>query len=218
MLVNAVRRRALAIAALLLMVVVVGVASAQEANNTEDDLADKEDAGGVVLLLGLVCALPFLLLALFGILWTVAYPVMLIWAVLFSTKKLNQQIADTTSREALLRDSLGRDPLTTIDGGYRTDITSSGIVWAGVVFGPSHWHLLIGYINNLIGGSIDTFQKVVSAGRAEAMQRLRESAIANGWDDVINVRIDTADMAPQGAKSSVKAVEVFAYGTGVKYG
>ena len=218
MLVNADRRRALAIAALLLTVVVVGVASAQEANNTEEDLADKGDDGSVVLLLGLVCGLPFFLLALFGILWTVAYPVMLIWALLFSSKKLDQQIADTNSREASLRDSLGRDPLTTIDGGYRSDISSSGIVWAGVVFGPSHWHLLIGWFNNLTGGSIDIFQKVVSAGRAEVMQRLRENAIDNGWDDVINVRIDTADMAPQGAKNSVKAVEVFAYGTGVKYG
>jgi len=218
MLVNADRRRALAIAALLLTVVVVGVASAQEANNTEDDLADKEDAGSVVLLLGLVCGLPFFLLALFGILWMVAYPVMLIWAVLFSGKKLDRQIADTTSREVSLRDSLGRDPLTTIDGGYRTDITSCGIVWTGVVFGPSHWHLLIGYLNNLMGGSIDIFQKVVSAGRAEAMQRLRESAIDNGWDDVINVRIDTSDMAPQGGQGGIKAVEVFAYGTGVKYG
>ena len=172
----------------------------------------------VWLVLAGVLSLPFLLLALIGILWSVAYPVMLIWAVLFSGKKLDEQIADTNSREVSLRDSLGHDPLTTIDGGYRSDITSSGIVWAGVVFGPSHWHLLIGWFNNLIGGSIDTFQKIVSAGRAEAMQRLRENAIANGWDDVINVRIDTADMAPQGAKSSVKAVEVFAYGTGVKYG
>lgn len=218
MLVNADRRRALAIAALLLTVVVVGVASAQEANNTEEDLADKEDDGSVVLLLGLVCGLPFFLLALFGILWMLVYPVMLVWAVLFSGKKLDQQIADTTSREVSLRDSLGRDPLTTIDGGYRTDITSCGIVWTGVVFGPSHWHLLVGWFNNLTGGSIDIFQKVVSAGRAEAMQRLREKAVANGWDDVINVRIDTADMAPQGAKNSVKGVEIFAYGTGVKYG
>ena len=176
------------------------------------------DVGGLLVLgIILVVSLPFLLLALFGILWTVAYPLMLIWAVLFSGKKLDRQIADTNSREASLRESLGRDPLTTIDGGYRSDITSSGIVWAGVVFGPSHWHLLIGYLNNLIGGSIDIFQKVVSAGRAEAMQRLRESAIKDGWDDVINVRIDTADMAPQGAKRAIKAVEVFAYGTGVKY-
>ena len=176
------------------------------------------DVGGLLVLgIILVVSLPFLLLTLFGLLWMVVYPVMLIWAVLFSGKKLDRQIADTTSREVTLRDSLGRDPLTTIDGGYRGDITSSGIVWAGVVFGPSHWHLLIGWFNNLIGGSIDIFQKVVSAGRAEAMQRLRESAIKDGWDDVINVRIDTADMAPQGAKRAIKAVEVFAYGTGVKY-
>ena len=172
----------------------------------------------IPLAMGSICALPFLILAAFGILYSVAYPFMLIWAFFTSGKRLDEQIADTTTREASLRDSLGRDPLTTLDGGYRTDITECGVIWAGVVFGPSHWHLLIGFINNLIGGSIDILQKVVAAGRAEAMQRLRENAVSNGYDDVINVRIDTSDMAPQGAQSKVKAVEVFAYGTGVKYG
>ena len=172
----------------------------------------------IPLAIGSICSLPFLILAAFGILYSVAYPFMFIYAIFFSGKKLNDQIDDTASREVSLRDSLGRDTLTTLDGGYRTDITECGVVWAGVVFGPSHWHLLIGYINNLIGGSIDIFQKVVAAGRAEAMQRLRENAAANGFDDVINVRINTSDMAPQGAQSSVKGVEVFAYGTGVKYG
>jgi len=176
------------------------------------------EGGSLAFVIILVISLPFLLLALFGLVWSIAYPVMLVWAVLFSGKKLNRQIADTASREASLRESHGRDPLTTIDGGYRSDITSCGVVWTGVVFGPSHWHLLIGWLNNLIGGSIDIFQKVVSAGRAEAMQRLRENAVANGFDDVINVRIDTSDMAPQGGKGGVRAVEVFAYGTGVKYG
>ena len=176
------------------------------------------EGGSLAFVIILVISLPFLLLALFGLVFSIAYPVMLVWAVLFSGKKLNRQIADTASREASLRESHGRDPLTTIDGGYRSDITSCGVVWTGVVFGPSHWHLLIGWFNNLIGGSIDIFQKVVSAGRAEAMQRLRENAVANGFDDVINVRIDTSDMAPQGGKGGVRAVEVFAYGTGVKYG
>ena len=176
------------------------------------------EGGSLAFVIILVISLPFLLLALFGLVWSIAYPVMLVWAVLFSGKKLNRQIADTASREASLRESHGRDPLTTIDGGYRSDITSCGVVWTGVVFGPSHWHLLIGWFNNLIGGSIDIFQKVVSAGRAEAMQRLRENAVANGFDEVINGRIDTSDMAPQGGKGGVRAVEVFAYGTGVKYG
>ena len=176
------------------------------------------EGGSLAFVIILVISLPFLLLALFGLVWSIAYPVMLVWAVLFSGKKLNRQIADTASREASLRESLGRDPLTTIDGGYRSDITSCGVVWSGLVFGPSHWHLLIGWFNNLTGGSIDIFQKVVSAGRAEAMQRLRERAVADGWDEVINVRIDTSDMAPQGANQRIKGVEVFAYGTGVKYG
>ena len=176
------------------------------------------EGGSLAFVIILVISLPFLLLTLLGLVWSIAYPVMLVWAVLRSGKKLDQQIADTASREASLRESHGRDPLTTIDGGYRSDITSCGVVWTGVVFGPSHWHLLIGWFNNLIGGSIDIFQKVVSAGRAEAMQRLRESAVADGWDDVINVRIDTSDMTPQGGKGGVRAVEVFAYGTGVKYG
>ena len=176
------------------------------------------EGGSLAFVIILVISLPFLLLALFGLVWSIAYPVMLVWAVLFSGKKLNRQIADTASREASLRESHGRDPLTTIDGGYRSDITSCGVVWTGVVFGPSHCHLLIVWFNNLIGGSVDIFQKVVSAGRAEAMQRLRERAVADGWDEVINVRIDTSDMAPQGAKGGVRAVEVFAYGTGVKYG
>jgi len=175
--------------------------------------------GGTLLALGIfLIALPFLLLALIGILWSVAYPLMLIWAVLFSGKKLDQQIADTVQRERETLATRGRDPLTTIDGGYRTNVTSCGIVWAGVVYGPSHWFLLRGWLNNLIGGPIDIFQKVISAGRAEAMQRLREQAVAHGFDDVINVRIDTSDMAPQGAQRSIKAVEIFAYGTGVKYG
>ena len=72
---------------------------------------------GIWLVMGLLIGLPFLLLALIGILWTIAYPLMLIWAVLFSGKQLDRQIADTISREVSLRDSLGRDPLSTIDGG-----------------------------------------------------------------------------------------------------
>ena len=52
------------------------------------------DVGGLLVIgIILLVSLPFLLLALFGILWMVVYPVMLIWAFLFSGKQLNRQIA-----------------------------------------------------------------------------------------------------------------------------
>jgi uncharacterized protein YbjQ (UPF0145 family) len=46
---------------------------------------------------------------------------------------------------------------------------------------------------------------------------LREQAQADGWEEVLNVRIDTAEMTPASNPKGTKAVEVFAYGTGVKY-
>jgi len=114
---------------------------------------------------------------------------------------------------------MGREILNSIDGGYRTDVSSAGLVHANGVFGPSHWHLMIGFVNNLIGGSVTVFQQVISAGRAEVMQRLREQAEEDGWDEVINVRIDTASMTPQSSNSrnTVRGVEIYAYGTGIKY-
>jgi len=160
---------------------------------------------------------PFFLLAILGLIWTIVYPILVIWAFLFSSKKLDAMIVDTANREAQTFSQLGKDPLSTVDGGFKQEVSDAGIVMAGAVYGPSHWHLLIGYINNLFGGSVDIFQKVISAGRAESMQRLREKAIKEGWDEVINVRIDTAVMSPATYKKGIKAVEVFVYGTGIKY-
>ena len=160
---------------------------------------------------------PFFIMALLGLFWTILYPILVIWAFLFSSKKLDAMIMDTANREAQTFAQLGKDPLSTLDGGFKQEVSASGVVMAGAVYGPSHWHLLIGFINNLFGGSVDIFQKVISAGRAESMQRLREKAIEEGWDEVINVRIDTAVMSPATTKKGIRAVEVFVYGTGIKY-
>ena len=166
-----------------------------------------------------VFLLPFILLSLFGIVWMVAYPVMFLWGAVFSSGKVEQMHHEANHRRDSLRNRKGREILNTIDGGYRTDVSSAGLVSANGVFGPSHWHLMIGFFNNLIGGSVTVFQQVISAGRAEVMQRLREQAESDGWDEVINVRIDTTSMTPQSSnsKNTVRGVEIYAYGTGIKY-
>ncbi len=180
--------------------------------------SDTRGGGGFPVLL--VLLLPFILLALFGIIWTIVYPIMFLWGAVFSTGNVERMHADANQRKVSLRQRRGgRGILNTIDGGYRSNVSSSGLVHANGVFGPSHWHLMIGFLNNLIGGSVTVFQQVISAGRAEVMQRLRDQAEAEGWDEVINVRIDTANMTPQSSnsKNTVRGVEIFAYGTGIKY-
>ena len=170
---------------------------------------------------GLLLAYPLLLIAaffaLFAILWAIGYPLMFLWAALFSGRNLDKRVVELTEREASSLAEFGRDPLSSIRGEYRSSAAESGLVYASVVFGPSHWHLLISSLGNLVGGRIDILHKVVATARAEAQQRLREQALADGWDEVLNVRMDTAEMTPASRKKGVRAVEVFAYGTGVRH-
>jgi len=168
----------------------------------------------------LICGgIPALLLFLWVALWTIGYPLMFIWAVLTSSRKLDKRVTALVERETISKTHFGRDPLSTLRGEYHSSgVKKSGLVYSGVVFGPSHWHLLVAWWGNLIGGRIDILHRVIAAARAEAQQRLREQAQADGWDEVLNVRIDTAEMTPASQPKGVRAVEVFAYGTGVKYG
>ena len=172
--------------------------------------------------LGLFLAYPLLLIAalfaLFGILWAIGYPLMFLWGALFSGRNLDKRIVELAEKEAASLSEFGRDPLSTLRGEYRAEAAESGLVYASVVFGPSHWHLLIGWLGNLVGGRIDILHKVVATARAEAQQRLREQALADGWEEVFNVRLDTAEMTPASRQKGIRAVEVFAYGTGVRYG
>ena len=171
----------------------------------------------------LCCLGPLLLISLgfavFGILWAVFYPIMFLYGVIFSERNLNRTMSDLVLRERASIDHFGKDPLSTLKGDHIVGgIKETGLVYANVVYSPSHWQLLIAWINQLFGGRIDVLHRVISVGRAEAKQRLREQAQAAGWDDVLNVRIDTAEMTPASKPKGTKAVEVFAYGTGIKFG
>jgi len=200
-------------ASLLLSVLSSGVAMAQAAE------APKEDDSLILI----CCFGPFLLIALgftvFGILWAVFAPIMFVYGVIFSGRNLDRRMSGLVLREAASIEHFGKDPLSTLKGGHIVGgVKETGLVYASIVFSPSHWQLIIAWINQLFGGRIDVIHRVISVGRAEAKQRLREQAQAAGWDEVLNVRIDTAEMTPASKPKGTKAVEVFAYGTGIKFG
>lgn len=199
-------------ASLLLSVLSSGVAMAQES------VSASEDPPFILICLG-----PFLLIALgfvvFGILWAVFAPIMFVYGVIFSERNLNKRMSDLVLRESASIEHFGKDPLSTLKGGHIVGgAKETGLVYSSIVFSPSHWQLIIAWINQLFGGRIDVIHRVISVGRAEAKQRLREQAQAAGWDEVLNVRIDTAEMTPASKPKGTKAVEVFAYGTGIKFG
>ncbi len=113
----------------------------------------------------------------------------------------------------------GADNLSNLSGILPgKSVAESKLMMASVVVGASWWQSFLGLLHNLIGGKVDSFDSVLGFARLESMQRLRETAEREGYDTVINMRIETSSMVSQtNSKSKVAGVEVLVYGTGIRY-
>ena len=175
-------------------------------------------AGGADILF-VFCLLPLILFGVvFGLIWGVSYPVMFVIGALTSGSRMDKRMRGLVVREQASIDHFGRDPLSSLRGTHIVGgVAETGLVYSSIVYAPSHWQLLVAWFNNLVGGRVGILHSVVAVARAEAKQRLREKAQEMGWEEVLNVRLDTAEMTPTSAKKGIRAVEIFAYGTGIRY-
>ena len=98
------------------------------------------------------------------------------------------------------------------------EVKQTKLLMASVVMSPSWVQMWIGGIMSLFGGQINVFTKVVDWARREAQQRLREKVQEEGFDEVINMRIETTMLSrTKGGKDKTSGVEILAYGTAIKY-
>jgi len=111
------------------------------------------------------------------------------------------------------------DTLTTLSKPFGDrEIREFRVMMSNVVMSPSWVQLWIGGIMSLFGGQINVFTKIVDWARREAKQRLREQVAAAGFDEVINMRIETTVMSrTSGGKDRTAGVEILVYGTAIKY-
>ena len=63
-------------------------------------------------------------------------------------------------------------------------------------------------IRNLAGGELKAYSELLTKAREEALTRMKEEGAAMGADAVVNVRMETSEIAQGGS-------EVIAYGTAV---
>ena len=115
--------------------------------------------------------------------------------------------------------ALKGDALTTLSKPFgNREIKQTKMLMANVVMSPSWVQMWIGGIMSLFGGQINVFTKVVDWARREAQQRLREQVAEEGFDEVINMRIETTMLtSTRGGKDKTSGVEILAYGTAIKY-
>jgi uncharacterized protein YbjQ (UPF0145 family) len=84
-----------------------------------------------------------------------------------------------------------------------------------VVISSDFFKTFIAGLVTLFGGSITVYDSLLERGRREALLRMEEAALAWGAERVVNVRIQTVELSGNSGKGVV-AVEVMAYGTGVR--
>ena len=95
----------------------------------------------------MLISLPFVV---FGIVWAIVGPIMFLYGVLFSERNMLKRMDSVVLRESASIEHFGKDPLSTLKGANIVGgISDSGLVYASFVYSPSHWQLLIAWINQL---------------------------------------------------------------------
>ena len=169
------------------------------------------EIGELVLLLGI-----FLSIFLF-----IAFPTLaFLYSMLFARFHHSSDAKKLLARETFVMQQLGKDNLSTLSKPLpERKIGSTGLVMSNITVSPSWWQLFLGSIRSIFGGNIVSYDKVLSYGRSEVMQRLREQAMVEGWDEVVNVRVETSMVMNKvrgGKQNKMGTLEFLAYGAGIR--
>ena len=85
-----------------------------------------------------------------------------------------------------------------------------------VVISSDYFRHMVAAWSVLFGGEIPGFQRLLDRGRREAILRMKEAALAWGATQIVNVRIETANLNDAVGDEGMALVEVIAYGTGIR--
>jgi uncharacterized protein YbjQ (UPF0145 family) len=97
-------------------------------------------------------------------------------------------------------------------------VSSSDMVAGSIVISLDYFKRVIAGLRGLIGGRIKTYEPLLERARREALLRMTESARAQGYDAIFNVRLETSRLAnARRDGKGIAGVEMLAFGTAVKF-
>ena len=123
------------------------------------------------------------------------------------------------NEEKALNDSGAGNPINNLSKPSQSeDIETSMLVMSSISVGPSWWQMLTGGWKNFFGGKIESYDKMLGYGRRKVLHDMRVQALNQGFDEIINVRVETAMITKKSkADDKTAAYEFIAYGTAIKY-
>lgn len=93
----------------------------------------------------------------------------------------------------------------------------SGLVVGNVVVSVDYFKRFLSALRAVFGGRVVAYETLLDRGRREAVLRMKEEALAKGYNAIIHVRLESSRLASSRTDGKGTAgVEVLAYGTGLK--
>lgn len=95
------------------------------------------------------------------------------------------------------------------------EVAEARMVSGTVVISADYFKRLLATLRNIFGGRMRSYESLVDRARREAILRLKEQF--PDADIIVNLRVETSTISSQSGKGGLSCVELFAYGTGIKY-
>jgi uncharacterized protein YbjQ (UPF0145 family) len=96
-------------------------------------------------------------------------------------------------------------------------VAASGLAVGSTVVSLDYFKRFLAGLRGIIGGRIKSYEPLLDRARREALLRMTEQAVADGYDAIFNVRLETSRLASsRGDGKGTSGVEMLAFGTAVK--
>ena len=95
-------------------------------------------------------------------------------------------------------------------------VVASELLTGSVVISVDYFKRFLAGLRYIVGGRIRSYETLLDRARREALMRLKESAMARGYDAVVNVRLETSRLANSRGTQGTAGVEILAFGTALK--
>ena len=95
-------------------------------------------------------------------------------------------------------------------------VVASELLTGSVVISVDYFKRFLAGLRYIVGGRVRSYETLLDRARREALVRLKESAMARGYDAVVNVRLETSRLANSRGTEGTAGVEILAFGTALK--
>lgn len=95
-------------------------------------------------------------------------------------------------------------------------VVASELLTGSVVISIDYFKRFLAGLRFIVGGRVHSYETLLDRGRREALMRLKESAMARGYDAVVNIRLETSRLASARGTKGTAGIEILAFGTALK--